>query len=60
MKLILSGGLIVERPDKGKPKAEAKPAPAKRGRKPKAQPADPAIEPVIDPQPPAPSATTES
>ena len=51
MKLILSNGLIVERPDKGKPKAEAKPAPAKRGRKPKAQP----IEPVIDPQPPAPS-----
>lgn len=59
MKLILSGGLIVERPDKSKPKAEAKPAPAKRGRKPKAQPAEP-IEPVIDPQAPAPSATTES
>ena len=56
MKLILSGGLTVEREDKRKPKAETKPAPAKRGRKPKAQP----VEPVIDPQPPAPSEETAS
>ena len=37
MKLHLPGGVVVERKEPAKPVVEAKPAPAKRGRKPKAQ-----------------------
>ena len=40
MKLHLSGGLIIERNEPAKPVAEAQPAPAKRGRKPKAEKAE--------------------
>ena len=37
MKIHLTGGIVVERNVPAKPVAEAQPAPAKRGRKPKAE-----------------------
>ena len=37
MKIHLTGGIVVERNEPAKPVVEAKPAPAKRGRKPKTE-----------------------
>ena len=37
MKIHLTGGIVVERNEPAKPVAEAKAAPAKRGRKPKTE-----------------------